>query len=90
MSLEQVLIFSGLFWDRLMVVNLNPELRLNTVFGSSVLYILTKVFLYCKVQPFKRQHYKMVKHTQTIRWLLPTNCLSVVDHFAGLALKGLS
>ena len=31
----------------------------------------------------------MVKHTQTIRRLLPTNCLSVFDHFVGLALKGL-
>ena len=32
----------------------------------------------------------MVKHTQTIRQLLPTNCLSVYDHFVGLALKGLT
>ena len=32
----------------------------------------------------------MVKHTQTIRRLLPTNCLSVFDHFVGLVLKGLS
>ena len=31
----------------------------------------------------------MVKHTQTIRLLLPTNCLSVFDHFVKLALKGL-
>ena len=31
----------------------------------------------------------MVKHTQTILRLLPTNCLSVFDHFVGLALKGL-
>ena len=31
----------------------------------------------------------MVKQTQTIRRLLPTNCLSVFDHFAGLALIGL-
>ena len=31
----------------------------------------------------------MVKHTQTIRWQKPTNCLSVFDHFVGLALKGL-
>ena len=39
--------------------------------------------------PFKCQHHKTVKHTQTIRRLLPTNCLSVFDHFVGLALKGL-
>ena len=32
----------------------------------------------------------MVKRTQTIRRLLPTNCLSVFDHFVGLVLKGLS
>ena len=31
----------------------------------------------------------MVKHTQTIRRLLATNCLSVFDHFVWLALKGL-
>ena len=29
----------------------------------------------------------MVKHAQTVRWPLPTNCLSVFEHFAGLALK---
>ena len=31
----------------------------------------------------------MVKHTQTIVGKLPTNCLSIFDHFVGLALKGL-
>ena len=31
----------------------------------------------------------MIKHTQTIRRLLPTNGLSVFDHFVGMALKGL-
>ena len=31
----------------------------------------------------------MVRHTQTIRRLLPTNCSSVFDHFVGVALKGL-
>ena len=31
----------------------------------------------------------MFKHTQTIRRLLPTNCLSMFDHFVGLVLKGL-
>ena len=33
---------------------------------------------------------KMVKHTQTICQLLPTNCLSVFDHFVGLVFKGLN
>ena len=32
----------------------------------------------------------MAKQTQTIRWQKLTNCLSVFDHFVGLALKGLS
>ena len=31
----------------------------------------------------------MVKHSQTIRRQMPTNCLSVFDHFVGLALKRL-
>ena len=35
------------------------------------------------------QPHKMVKHTQTIRRQKPTNCLSVFDHFVGLALTGL-
>ena len=29
-------------------------------------------------------------NTQTTRWLLPTNCLSVLDHFVRLALEGLN
>ena len=37
----------------------------------------------------KFQSQKMIKHTQAIRWLLPTNCLRVFDHFVELALKGL-
>ena len=32
----------------------------------------------------------MVKHTQTIRRQIATNCLSVFDHFVKLALKLLS
>ena len=38
---------------------------------------------------FKRQTHKMVKHTQTIRRQQPANCLSVSDHFVGLAFKEL-
>ena len=41
-------------------------------------------------QSFKRQPHKMVKDTQTVRRLLPTNCLSVFDYFVGLAFKGLT
>ena len=32
----------------------------------------------------------MVKHTQTVRRLLPTNCLSVFDHVVGLGVKRLN
>ena len=32
----------------------------------------------------------MVKSTQKIRRLLPTNCLRLFDHFLGLALKRLN
>ena len=31
-----------------------------------------------------------IHHIQTIRWQKSTNCLSVFDHFVGLALKGLT
>ena len=31
----------------------------------------------------------MVKHTQVIRRQQPSNCLSMFDHFVGLAFKGL-
>ena len=37
----------------------------------------------------KRQPNKMVKHTQTVLRQQLTNCLSVFDHFMGVALKGL-
>ena len=32
----------------------------------------------------------MVKHTQTIRRKLPTNCLNVFEHLVELTLKGLT
>ena len=39
--------------------------------------------------PFKRQFHKMVKHTQTIRRQIVDELFECVDHFVGLALKGL-
>ena len=39
---------------------------------------------------FKRQPHKMVRHTQLFVGNLPTNGLSVFDHFALLALKGIT
>ena len=46
--------------------------------------------VFWRFEPFKRQPHKMVKHTQAIRRLLPPNCLSVIDRFVRLALKGLT
>ena len=46
------------------------------------------MILLLELKPLRQSH-KVVKHTQTIRWLLPTNCWSGFDHFVGLALKGL-
>ena len=43
-----------------------------------------------RINPLNVSNHKMVKHTQRIRRLLPTNCLSVFDHFVGLALKELT
>ena len=41
-----------------------------------------------RLQPFKRQLCKMVKHTQTFRRLLPAKYLSVTDHFVVWCLIG--
>ena len=43
-----------------------------------------------EIYPFKRQPHKMVN--LKLEWKngkLPTNCLSVFDHFVGLTLKGI-
>ena len=37
----------------------------------------------------ENQRHKTIKHTQTVCRQKPTNCLSLFDHFVGLALKGL-
>ena len=47
-------------------------------------------FYFYTINPLSLNVTKMVKHTRTIHRLLPTNCLSVFDHFVDLALKGLS
>ena len=49
-------------------------------------FLLGDSVLLCSYS-FKRQRPKKVKHTETIRRLLPTNSLSVFDHFMGLPLK---
>ena len=48
-----------------------------------------KISFFKQIYLYKHQPHKMVKHTQTISRLLPRNCLDVLDHFGGLALKGL-
>ena len=52
-------------------------------------FFLVRIFLYSDwIRIFtKRQPQKMVKHTQKLRPQKPTNCLSVFDHFVGLALR---
>ena len=46
-------------------------------------------YLYCNYRIlFQRQPHKMVKHKQSVG-NLPTNCLSMFDHFVGLALRGI-
>ena len=48
------------------------------------------IYLYHMIYwPFKRQPHKIVEHAHTIRQILPTNCLSVFDHFVGWALNGI-
>ena len=58
-----------------------------------LLSLITFIFLY-SIESFLTlkafQPYRMVKHTQAIRWLQPMNCLSMFDHFVELALKALS
>ena len=44
--------------------------------------------MFARVLPFKRQPHKMVEHTQTIRRVLPTNCLNVFDLLWSWHLKG--
>ena len=51
------------------------------------------IIAWCIQQPMltlKHQLCKMVKYIQKIRQLLPTNCLSVFDHFVELLLKELN
>ena len=42
------------------------------------------------INPFNSSPHKMIKHTDRIHRLLPTNCLSVFGNCVGLALRGLS
>ena len=52
---------------------------------KTILIISFPIVLIVFFQPFKFQPRKMVKHTQAICRLLPTNSLSVFDHFVGLS-----
>ena len=56
-------------------------IRANHFFISWILITLT--FLYANPTKWSNKTYS------NNSWLLPTNCLSVFDHFVGLALKGL-
>ena len=51
---------------------------------------ISKVNLFQPSKPFKCQPHKTAKHTETICRLLPTNFLSLFNHYVRLALKGLT
>ena len=53
--------------------------------GISDFHNLTVTALKTVFIPSSTNPTKMVKHIQTIGWLLPTNCLNTFDHFVGLA-----
>ena len=63
--------------------------HLETVITNYYLNIVESQ-VFTPINPLSANFTKLVKHTQTIRRLWPTNCLSVFDHFAGLVLKGLT
>ena len=67
------------------------KFRVNQLYWTivSILHVVDFQTVILKDWPFKRQPHKMVKRTQTICRKKPTSCLSVFDHFVGLALKGL-
>ena len=66
-------------------------LYLQSVWAVSYTHVTTCILIAWNHldSPFKRQPHIMVKHTQTVRRLLPKNCLSVFNHCMRLALKGL-
>ena len=55
---------------------------------SEVIKSVTAIFTHHALSEHHQPH-KMVKHTQAIRRLFSTNCLSVFDHFVRLALNWL-
>ena len=60
--------------------------------ASNIIYFQQNLrikILFSKWLKPKQQPNKMVKNTQTIRWLLTTNSLSVIVYFVGLVLKEL-
>ena len=64
-------------------------LILFNLLDSKELHTCLKLHMTVTYQLFKPNPHKMLRHTQTIRQLLLTNCLSVFEHFVGLVLKRL-
>ena len=52
--------------------------------------VLNTLLICIYVNPFSANFTKWLNTPKQIVGNLPTNCLSVFDHFAGLALKGLN
>ena len=73
-----------------MTINMAVKEKLMLILLEGLLIYREMALVNVDVNSFKRQPHKMVKHAQTICRLLPTNCLSVFDHFVALALKRLT
>ena len=65
-------------------------LRFGNIFcRTAMLYLFFSMAKKNDFYLFMRHLHNMVQHTQTTSRQQPTNCLSVLDHFVGLALQGL-
>ena len=82
-----ILVHANKLLTKKITKNNNPSLSflLANLFVTTCTFFFFRSFYLSKHQP-----HKMVKYGQTARRLLSTDCLSVFDHFVGLAFKGLN
>ena len=77
-------------WDGEDVVKKGDVLtQFFSVFISPAIHFFLLPYLMGVLITLKRQPPNIVKHTQTIRRQMTTNCMSLFDHFVGLTLKGM-
>ena len=73
------------------MANNNKEIIIsNEICGDHRITLFKRFRTYLCELTLEVPTHKTVKHPQTIRRQQPTNCLSVFEHFVGLALKGLT